>query len=152
MANPLLVASGVGLAIVTYAYGRTGTNARPAKYVPLLTLASAALVGAGVLSSPAPAVTAIVPQSQVPPQVPIGERGLVRFGPAGGAPELGTPTDPSFEDLIVVVDGVEGDRLRVRAVGFRRRVNGVLTRTILPASDSFTVRTAAVRPEDRILS
>lgn len=112
---------------------------------------SAAALGVGLYSFSKPAAAApalaVVPQTPVP----IGDRGLVRLGPAGGAPELGTPTDPTLEDLIVVVDGVEGDRLRVRAVGYRRLVNGVRSRTILPASDSFTVRTAAVRPEDRIL-
>lgn len=121
----------------------------------LFLLGSAAALGAGLytFSKPAaasPALAAVTPGVPQSP-VPIGDRGLIRLGPSGGAPELGTPTDPSLEDLIVIVDGVEGDRLRVRAVGYRNFVNGVRTRQILPASAPFMVRTVAVRPEDRIL-
>lgn len=124
----------------------------PSRRVPFL-VGSAAALGVGLLTlsekpiGPARAASPTVPRSPVP----IGERGLIRLGPTGSAPELGTPTDPAYEDLIVVVDGVEGDRLRVRAVGYRRRENGVLRRSIFPASDAFMVRAAAVRPEDRIL-
>ena len=122
----------------------------PTRRVPFL-VGSAAALGVGLLSLTKKPVVPALAAAAAPP-VPFGERGLIRLGPTGGAPELGTPTDPTYEDLIVVVDGVEGDRLRVRAVGYRRRVNGVLSRQILPASDAFTVRTAAVRPEDRILT
>lgn len=121
----------------------------------LFLLGSAAALGAGAYTLWGPKAQAALPAplpvvTQSP--VPIGDRGLVRLGPTGGAPELGTPTDPTLEDLIVVVDGVEGNRLRVRAVGYRNLRNGVRTRTILPASGSFTVLASAVRPEDRILS
>ena len=121
-------------------------------------LGSAAALGIGALTlwtppaAAAPALS-ITPITPAVPRTPvlIGERGLIRLGAAGGAPELGTPTDPSYEDLIVVVDGAGGDSLLVRAVGYRRRVNGVPQRSIFPASNAFTVRAVAVRPEDRIL-